>query len=436
MSSSKLGLLGLVLFTCASAIAQDRLLDGSSGFVSNGLDAPFISALDLSQPSHIEPAIGPLTQVTAPTEVSAFSVVGPFTHEGSHLGTATLSDPTPASDDRGAAEQSFVLPETPEPQTAGRPLPEPIPASNDQAQVSGTVLDPSGAFVDGAEVRLTNTSTSQERVSHTVADGQFAFAMLPAGTYVLRIRARGFGPYTSTAIALTPQQTLELQKIVLAIAATATEVTVRPTEEIAAEQIRAEEKQRVLGVFPSFFTSYVYDAAPLTAKQKFSLTARDTFDPVSLFFGVVVRAATEQATKTFPGYGNDAPGFGKRVGAALGDSLTSDFLGHAVFPALLHQDPRYFYQGSGSKKDRFYHAVSFAALTRNDSGHLVPNLSYILGDLSSGALSNLYYPHADRGAGLVFINTAIGIGGRAASALFREFVSKGITTNVPGNGKP
>ena len=259
--------------------------------------------------------------------------------------------------------------------------------------------------------------------------------MLPAGAYVLRIEAAGFSLFTSDRVVLAAQQSYEVQKIVMAVEAANTEVNVRPQEEVAAEQIKAAEKQRVFGIIPSYFTSYVYDAVPLTAKQKFSLTAHDTFDPVS-FVGVGVGAGIEQATNTFAGYGQGAAGYGKRYAAAFGDSLTSDFLGHAVFPSLLHQDPRYFYQGSGTLKSRIVHAASFAVVTRNDRGGLMPNYSYLLGDLGSGALSNLYYPHADRGAGLVFTNAAIGIGGRAAGSVFRELFSKRLTTNVPGDGKP
>jgi hypothetical protein len=40
------------------------------------------------------------------------------------------------------------------------------------------------------------------------------------------------------------------------------EVTVRPTDVIAAEQIKVEEKQRFIGVIPNFYISYVHDPAP------------------------------------------------------------------------------------------------------------------------------------------------------------------------------
>ncbi len=66
----------------------------------------------------------------------------------------------------------------------------------------------------------------------------------------------------------------------------------------------------------------------------------------------------------------------------------------------------------------------------------MPNYSYLLGDLTAGALSNLYYPRADRGAGLVLTNFAIGVAGRAGEGVMREFVTKRLTRNIKGNGKP
>ena len=75
-------------------------------------------------------------------------------------------------------------------------------------------------------------------------------------------------------------------------------------------------------------------------------------------------------------------------------------------------------------------------VVRGDSGHNMPNYSFFLGTLGSALLSNLYYPHEDRGARLVFINVGIGIAARTGVAVLREFVSKRFTSSVPGNGKP
>jgi hypothetical protein len=266
------------------------------------------------------------------------------------------------------------------------------------------------------------------------ANGEFNFAKIPPGSYVVIVNAKGFALFTSAVFLVTARQAYELLNVSLSIASANMEMTVRPTEIIAAEQIRTEEKQRLIGFFPNFYTTYAYDTAPLTSKQKFSLATRGTFDPVAMI-GVAIAAGLEQSTNAYAGYGQGAEGYSKRFAAKFVDGRTSDFLTHAVFPSLLHQDPRYYYQGSGSVKSRLIHAVSSAFLTRSDSGRTVPNSSYLLGDMCSGALSNLYYPKANRGAHLVFTDTAVGLAGRVGTNLLREFLSKRLTTNASTNGK-
>jgi hypothetical protein len=267
------------------------------------------------------------------------------------------------------------------------------------------------------------------------ANGEFNFTKIAAGSYLVMVNAKGFAPFTSAEFVVTAQQAYEVPDVLLSVAAASIEVTVRPTDLIAAQQIKTEEKQRLIGVIPNFYTSYIYDAAPLTAKQKFSLAARGTFDPVSII-GVGFAAGLEQANNSYAGYGQGAAGYSKRFAAKFVDGRSSDFLTHAVFPSLFHQDPRYYYQGSGSFKSRFIHAVGSAFATRSDSGRTVPNYSFLLGDMCSAALSNLYYPPANRGASLVFNRVAVGLAGRVGGNLIREFLSKRLTTNVPLDGKP
>lgn len=303
------------------------------------------------------------------------------------------------------------------------------------AALLGTVRDNSGALIPNAKVSLLSGNGKTFRSVLCETGGEFSFTELPAGAYFITIEAKGFAKYKSEEIDLVAQQVYQLPDITLQLDSVSTEVTVRPTEVIAAEQIRAEEKQRFFGVIPNFYTSYVLNPAPMTGKQKFSLASRDSFDPVSLIADAAV-AGIQQANHTYAGYGYGASGYGKRFAAQFGNGRTSDFLSHAVFPALFQQDPRYYYQGVGSFRSRLLHAASFAILTRSDSGKPMPNYSYFLGDLGSGALSNLYYPHADRGVGLVFTNAAIGIAGKAGEAILREFFSKRITTNVPPAATP
>ena len=297
------------------------------------------------------------------------------------------------------------------------------------------MLDASGASVSGAKVTLLPRDGTQAHLLMSEANGEFNFVEIPAGSYFVLVAARGFAVSTSAEFALAAQQAYEVPAISLSLAATSMEVTVRPTELIAAEQIRDAEKQRLVGVLPNFYTSYVQDAAPLTWRQKFSFATRGTFDPVAML-GVGVAAGVEQSNNSFAAYGQGAAGYGKRFAAKFADGRSSDYLTHAIFPSLLHQDPRYYYQGTGIVKSRALHAIASAFFTRGDDGRTEPNYSYVLGDMCSGALSNLYYPAANRGAHLVFTNAAVGLAGRVGGNLLREFLPKHSTTNVPGERIP
>jgi Carboxypeptidase regulatory-like domain len=334
----------------------------------------------------------------------------------------------------GHADSSRALPDAPLPAFAAANFAQPTGAAEGAASVEGVVLDASGASVSGAAVSLLHPDGRELEETASGANGEFSFTKIPAGSYLVSVNAQGFAPYTSDSFALIGQQDYEVPDFALSVAAANTEMIVHPTEFIAAEQMRAAEKQRLMGVIPNFYTSYTYDTAPLSAKQKFLFAARGTFDPVAMV-GVGFGAGIEQATNSFSGYGQGASGYGKRFAAKFADGRSSDFFTHAIFPSLLRQDPRYYYQGTGSVKSRVLHAIGSAFFTRTDSGLMAPNYSFLLGDLSSGALSNLYYPKANRGVGLVFTNAAVGLGGRMAGNILREF-SKRLTTNSSDKLKP
>jgi hypothetical protein len=217
----------------------------------------------------------------------------------------------------------------------------------------------------------------------------------------------------------------------LALATKKTDVRVEvPRVEVAEEQIKEEEKQRVLGIIPNFYVSYVPDAAPLSSKQKFELAWKVTVDPVTFVVTGAI-AGLQQANNSFRGYGQGAQGYGKRYGADYANVVTSNFIGNAILPSLLKQDPRYFYKGSGSTRSRILYAIANSVICKGDNGHWQPNYSDILGSLAAGGISNLYYPAQDRnGAKLTFENAAIGIGATAAANLLQEFVIRKLTSNV------
>jgi hypothetical protein len=292
-------------------------------------------------------------------------------------------------------------------------------------------MDPTGAVVGGARVKLTREGQSASQEVLTSDDGQFSFTNIRPGTFQLTVTATGFATKLSSGT-LRPGESYEVPQITLAVATAVTEVKVVPSQvELAEAQIKEEEKQRVLGFIPNFYVSYVPDAAPLTSKQKFELAWKSTLDPVS--FGLIgAVAGIEQAANQFGGYGQGAEGYGRRYGAAFADSTIGTFIGGAILPSLLKQDPRYFYKGTGSKRSRFFYAAANAVICKGDNGRWQPNFSSLLGSLAAGGISNAYYPDKDRnGVGLTFENTAIGIAAGAASNLLQEFLIRKLTPNTP-----
>jgi hypothetical protein len=218
----------------------------------------------------------------------------------------------------------------------------------------------------------------------------------------------------------------------LVIATSITEVKVQLTPvELAQEQLKEQEKQRVLGIIPNFYVTYAPDPAPLSSKQKFGLAWKSTVDPIR-FIVVGAIAGGDQATDRFSGYGQGAEGYAKRYGAAYADYITGTFIGGAILPSLFKQDPRYYYKGVGSTRSRFLYAVANAVICKGDNGHWQANYSNILGSLASGGISNLYYPASDRnGAALTFENALIGVGASAVVNVLQEFVIRKLTPNAP-----
>ena len=141
----------------------------------------------------------------------------------------------------------------------------------------------------------------------------------------------------------------------------------------------------------------------------------------------------QQAQNNFKEYGQGAQGYGKRYGASYADFVSGTFIGGAILPSLLKQDPRYFYRGTGATRSRILYALANSVICKGDNGHWQPNYSGIGGSLAAGGVSNLYYPASDRGAALIFENTLIGIGESAATNLLQEFLIRKLTSNLPNN---
>ena len=290
-----------------------------------------------------------------------------------------------------------------------------------EGHIIGTVIDANGDSLSGATVTLSGPSLKDARKIVSGDNGFFEFKQLDGGTYHVAITAPDFADWNSPDVVLNPGQYLILSNTKLQIAEVTTAVNVVYTpEEIAREEIKVEETQRVLGVIPNFYVVYEPSPAPLTTKLKFQLALKTSTDAFTVF-GVGVLAAINQAGDT-PDYRQGWKGYSERFGAAAADGVSDIMIGGAILPSLLHQDPRYYYQGTGTNKSRVLHAISSPFICRGDNGHLQPNYSSVGGDLGSAALSNLYYPPSNRGRGLVFENFGITTSERMLSTLLQEFV--------------
>jgi len=296
--------------------------------------------------------------------------------------------------------------------------------------ISGTVVDPSGAAVTGAHVVLTRDDKTAQQEVLSGEDGQFSFANVPPGPFQITVTSELFSTQKTPGV-LHVGEILMLPQIILALATEVTQVQVIvPRVEVAEEELKVQETQRIFGVIPNFYVSYVPNAAPLGSKQKFQLAWRSTIDPVNFAITGVI-AGVQQATNTPSGYGQGAQGYGKRYGASYADLVTGTFIGGAILPSLLKQDPRYFYKGTGTVRSRVLYAIATSVICKGDNGHWQPNYSSILGSLAAGGISNLYYPAENRnGAGLTVENTLIGIGETAATNLLQEFVIRKLTPNL------
>jgi Carboxypeptidase regulatory-like domain len=294
--------------------------------------------------------------------------------------------------------------------------------------ITGTVTDVNNDVLSGATVVLQGSALKEPLKVLSNDNGLFEFNQLDPGTYRVVITAKEFADWTSPDLILAPGQFLIVADGKLHIAEAVTTVdVVESSEEIATEQVKIAETQRVFGILPNFYVVYDPHPAPLTTKLKFQLAMKTSTDIVTVL-GVGVLAGINQAGDT-PNYQQGWKGYGERVGAVAADGFSDIMLGGAILPSLLHQDPRYYYQGTGTNKSRALHALSSPFVCRGDNGRLQPNFSSMGGDLGSSALSNLYYPKSNRGAGLVFDNFLLTTGERMLNSLVQEFLLHKVTAN-------
>ena len=304
-----------------------------------------------------------------------------------------------------------------------------VPDQQAAGSISGTIVDLTGAVVVGAQVHLTREDRSPSEEKLTDDLGQFSFANVAPGTFQLTISFTGLNTQVISGT-VHPGEAYVVPQMVLLVATQVTQVTVALTQvELAEVQIKDQEKQRVLGIIPNFYVSYVPDAVALTPKQKFELAWRSSVDPFT-FVSVGAIAAIKHSGNGLSGYGQGAQGYAQRYGASYGDVVIGTFLGSAIMPSLLKQDPRYFYKGTGSKRSRLFYALASPFICKGDNGRWEPNYSYVVGNFAAAGIANFYYPANDRGVGLVAETALVRLGEKAVASVFQEFIVRKLTPKL------
>jgi hypothetical protein len=299
------------------------------------------------------------------------------------------------------------------------------------AVIVGTLVDPTGAPIANAEVNVRGQALLAPKSTTTDAQGHFRFGGLGSGDYTVTVFAAHFLNTTAPTVALGNGEVYRLSVTATPIPRSSTTVEVTASEqEIATAQLHLEEKQRILGVMPNFYTIYMWNAAPLNTKQKMALSFHSIVDPFTPFEAAAA-AGAEQVANLQSGYGGGATGYGKRYGAACADIFVSRVIGDGVYPSLFHQDPRYFYRGTGSIGSRMWYAARSALVARGDDEHWEPNYSSVLGDFTSAAIANAYSAPNDRNVSTTLQNGAILVAGDALEDELLEFLSRKLTHHIP-----
>lgn len=168
--------------------------------------------------------------------------------------------------------------------------------------------------------------------------------------------------------------------------------------EKAEEQLKQQEKQRVMGVMAAFNTTRNPDAVPLSSGQKFKLFFKSATDPWPFGLTAVV-AGIGQAQDSNPEWGQGMQGYAKRFGAGYGDYFIGNLFGNAILTSLLREDPRYFQKGTGGFMKRFLWAAGSTVWCKRDNGTWGPNYANVAGNLIGAAIGRVYYPDSSRTVG-------------------------------------
>ena len=178
--------------------------------------------------------------------------------------------------------------------------------------------------------------------------------------------------------------------------------------------------KHILGIIPNFRTAALpAPYQPISVKEKFHIAAQDTFDRGTFALAAIV-AGESMLNNDNRSFGHGVEGYSKYLGGAYADFAIGNYMTEGVFPAMLHQDPRYFRRGTGKVMSRLGYSMGQIFVTHRDSGRLDFNYSEIFGNSAAVAISNVYYKD-NRTAHDAVSSLAVQVGIDMATNVLKEF---------------
>jgi hypothetical protein len=173
-----------------------------------------------------------------------------------------------------------------------------VASAQENAELTGTVKDPSGAVVANANVTLTDAATGEVRTGTTNGDGLYDFPALHIGSYNMKVTAGGFEAYVKTGIVMNVAATVR-EDVSLVLGASTTTVTV---------QANALHLQTETNEVSNLITGQQLTDIGINGRNMFSLAAMGTGVSANIpsFNGVSAQASNESISfeGTRPGHNN------------------------------------------------------------------------------------------------------------------------------------
>jgi hypothetical protein len=181
-----------------------------------------------------------------------------------------------------------------------------------------------------------------------------------------------------------------------------------------------QEPERILGIMPNLPAVSTGTIRPPTPKQAFKIATQNSF-AYSSFISVGATSLWEEASNAHPSLGKGASGYWRYYWRGFLDKTDGKYLVTFAFPAVFHEDVRYYAMKDGALWKRGLYAGSRIFVTPDYEGHQTVNASELLGWGAAQAISLLYYPSKDRTAGEFARRYGCAVGSDALMNMFREF---------------